>query len=592
MTSDTTNVIEFQLDNDEAIEEIIVVRDALEDIKKITGEIRIAFSKLIIPIQNILKTVQTGVSEIHIACEKLTESIKMMNTVNDNMQNSGNMLTDIEGGYQAMLALCDGIERTEGASGKLYNIFADIATAPDLSGLFSSLFPNTTELIDILFPMLQTVFGVMTGMGGKIGTILSGLAGKIGGAFSSVATWVTGTLVPAISGALTAIASALGISVGWVVAIIAAVIAAIVAVIVYWDEIKLFFAETLPQIWTQFIEWLGGIFSSVTEMLSGAAQWIYDTVIQPIVDYFTPMVEWFSQLFQSIWQFLEDLCYNIVAFITGSVQLIFAILLTIGTWIYLNVIEPVAAFFADLWADIAAWAAEAWDSIVEIFTVVANWINENVIQPVVRYFSDMWDSICQFATDAWNWIVEVFQGVAAWFDKYVVQPVNEIVSKIADGFKNMVNGVIGFINGMIAGIIRGINGVIEALNKLKFTVPDWVPGLGGQTLGFNLKTLTAPQIPYLAKGAVLPANKPFMAVVGDQRHGTNIEAPLTTIQEAVAGVMDNHIAAMMAGFNALLQEQIALRHTVESIELGDNTIAEAVERYHEKMSIVYGYGAG
>ena len=63
------------------------------------------------------------------------------------------------------------------------------------------------------------------------------------------------------------------------------------------------------------------------------------------------------------------------------------------------------------------------------------------------------------------------------------------------------------------------------------------PEFGGKTFGFSLKTVTAPAIPYLAKGAVLPANKPFMAVVGDQRHGTNVEAPLTTIQEAVAVVL-------------------------------------------------------
>ena len=464
----------------------------------------------------------------------------------------------------------------------------------------------------------------------NIGDVLGGVDATIGIAtalysFGSLIVGNWGTVVAAVKGAMGAIVAAVkgaagfiaGIMgpTGWIItAIVVAVAAAVAAIIAYWDEIVVCFTQTLPAALASYGEWISVTCSSmgtafmgiitafvdfcsngwniVMELLGSAAQWIYDTVIQPVVDYFTPMVEWFSQLFQSIWQFLEDLCYNIVAFIIGSVQLIFAILMTIGTWIYLNVIEPVATFFADLWADIVDWAAEAWDSIVEIFIVVANWIDENVIQPVVRYFSDMWDSICQFATDAWNWIVEVFQGVAAWFDKYVVQPVNEIVSKIADGFKNMVNGVIGFINGMSAGIIRGINGVIEALNKLKFTVPDWVPGIGGQTFGYSLKLLTAPQIPYLAKGAVLPANKPFMAVVGDQRHGTNIEAPLTTIQEAVAGVMDNHIAAMMAGFNALLQEQIALRHTVESIELGDNTIAEAVERYHEKMSIVYGYGAG
>lgn len=182
----------------------------------------------------------------------------------------------------------------------------------------------------------------------------------------------------------------------------------------------------------------------------------------------------------------------------------------------------------------------------------------------------------------------MFIGMAAWFDMNVVQPVVKIVGRLAEGFKNMANGVIGFINGMISGIISGINGVIRALNRLHFTVPDWVPELGGESLGFNLRMLTVPQIPYLAQGAVLPANKPFMAVVGDQKHGTNIEAPLTTIQEAVGLVMEDHISAMMAGFEALLEEQRAIRRTIASIRIGDDVIAAAVERHNQKLCVMYG----
>jgi hypothetical protein len=56
------------------------------------------------------------------------------------------------------------------------------------------------------------------------------------------------------------------------------------------------------------------------------------------------------------------------------------------------------------------------------------------------------------------------------------------------------------------------------------------PSLGG----YSLRNAPVPQ---LASGAVIPPNAPFLAVLGDQRRGTNIEAPLSTIQEAVANVM-------------------------------------------------------
>jgi hypothetical protein len=103
--------------------------------------------------------------------------------------------------------------------------------------------------------------------------------------------------------------------------------------------------------------------------------------------------------------------------------------------------------------------------------------------------------------------------------------------------KRPVNGVIGFINGMIRGVVNGINAILRAFNSLKVNIPSWVPGYGGRSLGFNFRMLTAPQIPYLAKGAVIPPNAPFMAMLGDQKRGTNIEAPLSTIEEALENVL-------------------------------------------------------
>ena len=99
--------------------------------------------------------------------------------------------------------------------------------------------------------------------------------------------------------------------------------------------------------------------------------------------------------------------------------------------------------------------------------------------------------------------------------------------------KGAVTSIIGFINGMISAVINGINAVIRALNSIQIDIPSWVPGLGGRHFGINLAELTAPQIPYLAQGAVIPANREFLAVLGDQKHGTNIEAPADLIRSIV-----------------------------------------------------------
>lgn len=102
-----------------------------------------------------------------------------------------------------------------------------------------------------------------------------------------------------------------------------------------------------------------------------------------------------------------------------------------------------------------------------------------------------------------------------------------------------VNAIVGLINGLIRGAVTGLNFIIKAMNKLSFTIPDWlkyVPGAGsiaGKKFGFDIKTVTAPQIPYLATGAVIPPNAPFMAMLGDQKHGTNLEAPESLLRQIV-----------------------------------------------------------
>jgi hypothetical protein len=104
---------------------------------------------------------------------------------------------------------------------------------------------------------------------------------------------------------------------------------------------------------------------------------------------------------------------------------------------------------------------------------------------------------------------------------------------LASMAKNAVNGIISVVNAMIAAVVTAINSLF-ALLSVNIPLP------GGGSIEFTLPQFSAPQIPYLAKGAVLPANKPFLAMVGDQKHGTNVEAPLETIKQALAEVMNQY----------------------------------------------------
>ena len=114
-----------------------------------------------------------------------------------------------------------------------------------------------------------------------------------------------------------------------------------------------------------------------------------------------------------------------------------------------------------------------------------------------------------------------------------------IFESLKNGIRNVINGILGFVEGLANGVVNGINTVTGALNNLHFDIPNWVPGLGGNSFGFNIPRLSHVSIPRLAQGAVIPPNKAFLAMLGDQRQGTNVEAPLDTIVDAFREVVGN-----------------------------------------------------
>ena len=156
-----------------------------------------------------------------------------------------------------------------------------------------------------------------------------------------------------------------------------------------------------------------------------------------------------------------------------------------------------------------------------------------------------------------------------------------LVQGLPASFSAAAEGAMAVVNTAVSGMENAINAVVGSLNSFKLEIPSWVPVLGGKKFAMNFGTVDFPPIPQLARGAVLPANKPFLAVVGDQPSGTNIEAPLATIQQAVAQVMGQG----SQDTNRLLAQILT---AIGSIEVGDETIGRAARRYESRMALMGG----
>lgn len=120
----------------------------------------------------------------------------------------------------------------------------------------------------------------------------------------------------------------------------------------------------------------------------------------------------------------------------------------------------------------------------------------------------------------WDFIVEkvksVWEKIKSFWNMYIAKYFT------AEWWGNLGKTA---INGLLRWVINGLNNLIDKVNSFGFALPEV---LGGGRVGFNISKITIPQ---LAKGAKLPANKPFLAMVGDQKYGTNIEAPAELIKQ-------------------------------------------------------------
>lgn len=205
---------------------------------------------------------------------------------------------------------------------------------------------------------------------------------------------------------------------------------------------------------------------------------------------------------------------------------------TIAEWFSTNVIEPVKQFFSELWESVKQLASDAWTGIQGVWAAVSGWFNSTVIQPVAGFFKGLWDGIKQAASSVWEAVKGVWSA-AGWFSQHVTQPLTSAFDVAGSAVKGTINGLISNVEGMINAVIKGVNWLISQMNKISFDVPGWVPGIGGNSFGINIPLISEAKLPRLAQGAVIPPNREFLAVLGDQRSGTNIEAPVSEIESAV-----------------------------------------------------------
>lgn len=262
------------------------------------------------------------------------------------------------------------------------------------------------------------------------------------------------------------------------------------------------------------IDWNGvmdSMFEAIGSALGGLAGFLWGL----IEDAWNDVVDWWHEVAY------EDGKFTIKGLLDG----IWEALKNIGKWIKEHIFQPFIDGFKKAFgiASPSKVMAEQGGFVID---GLLNGIKKG-IQPIIDLFTKLKEKIENILKKISEFVSNVFAG--DWKDAW---------SGITDIFKDAWNSIIGFLEDAVNLIIDGINWMISKLNTFSITTPEWLnklsvtKGLGGKTFGFNIPTLASVQLPRLASGAVIPPNREFMAVLGDQKSGTNIETPLATMVQA------------------------------------------------------------
>lgn len=429
------------------------------------------------------------------------------------------------------VGISDGIANFYAALGNLYNEV--------IKPLIDGLAEFNSSILGSLLDKLNAFLESLTGLADPLhiaGEAIGFLVGAFGG------LQVAAGFVSAAVGFL---ASPFGIA----VAAIGAAIAAGVLLYQNWDMAKdkvqglidtiqpafaaiktaaLNLATAVEETWTTYVV-------PVLDSAKTAIQSLWEIVIQfwegivyPIIqEIMAVILELWNDSLKPLWDKITDLVQSVIALVQVLCQWVVAIIAAI--------VQAVLELWNQVLAPLISWLLATFGPVFkDVFNAIGT-----VVKTIIKVICDKIDmaltalkGIIDFLTGvfkgdwegAWNAIKQIFFGVFDSLHKKaadVLNGIKELVGNVVQGVKDLVGGL-GDLGGAIA------NKVSSAWNAVTSGSP------AQQSMEAPLASLP---VPALARGAVIPPNHRFLAMLGDQTNGTNVEAPLETIQEALAEVL-------------------------------------------------------
>lgn len=301
--------------------------------------------------------------------------------------------------------------------------------------------------------------------------------------------------------------------------------------------------ETFAVFNTVYDEHIKPFFDSVADGMSK----LVAVFLEVFQTYLLPALQVFAEKFEKVFkEHIQPMLNDFMKLIGKVFDLLKAF--------WENILSPLLEFLIRTFGPSISFLLETVGSaVLDAIGVIADAIKGliKVLGGIIDFLTGVFTGDWELA---WQGICDVFSGVG------------EVLTAIA-------NGIIGVIETMVNAVIKGVNICIDALNSLDFSIPSWVPGIGGKSFGLNLPQMPEAKLPRLATGTVVPPTSgEFAAILGDNNRETEVVSPLSTIEKALENVMSRNM-----NMNSNTPIQI-------SLELDGKVLARAQLPYLNKES--------
>lgn len=215
--------------------------------------------------------------------------------------------------------------------------------------------------------------------------------------------------------------------------------------------------------------------------------------------------------------------YNMLTAIAGIFSVGMGISLLTGSWIPL-LIAGIAAVLLAITV-LTGHGEEMISGLKKVFSGFKDFIAgvfSGDMTKTMAGLSAMWEGLKQIVGAVIAGIKDMLGAFTKWMDEKTGGWFSRFCNKIAQTLAKMVNF-----------IIRGINKLIDGLNSVNISFPEWVPIIGGKKFAPNIRRLSEYRIPALATGTVVPPNREFLAMLGDNKNETEVVSPLSTMKQAM-----------------------------------------------------------